>query len=116
MEHELYIRLSTFLILFLLFALLENYWPRRKRVYSRLSRWPTHWALTAINTLMLRALSFGLPLLAVGAAIDASQAGLGLFNQLNWPAWIEFTICIFILDLSIWVQPAHIHKVCKGQF
>ncbi|XAT59929.1 sterol desaturase family protein [Rhodobacteraceae bacterium Araon29] len=111
MENELYIRLSTFLILFLLFALLENYWPRRKRVYSRLSRWPTHWALTAINTLMLRALSFGLPLLAVGAAIDASQAGLGLFNQLNWPAWIEFTICIFILDLSIWVQHLITHKV-----
>ena len=92
MENELTIRLSAFLVLFLLFALLESYWPRRKRVYSRLSRWPTHWAITAINALMLRALSFGLPLLAVGAALDASQAGLGLFNHLNWPIWAEFTI------------------------
>ena len=72
MENEI-IRLSTFLILFFLFALLESYWPRRKRVYSRISRWPTHWALTAINALMLRALSFGLPLLAVGAAIESLQ-------------------------------------------
>ena len=111
MENELTIRLSAFLVLFLLFALLESYWPRRKRVYSRLSRWPTHWAITAINALMLRALSFGLPLLAVGAALDASQAGLGLFNHLNWPIWVEFTICVLVLDFSIWVQHLITHKV-----
>ena len=80
MENELTIRLSAFLVLFLLFALLESYWPRRKRVYSRLSRWPTHWAITAINALMLRALSFGLPLLAVGAALDCISSRFRAFQ------------------------------------
>ena len=111
MENELILRLAVFITLFVLFALIESYWPRRTRVHSRLSRWPTNWALTAINTLTLRALAFGLPLLAVGAAIDASQAGLGLFNQLNWPVWIEITICILMLDFFIWGQHLITHKV-----
>nr|WP_308446178.1 hypothetical protein [Roseovarius pelagicus] len=67
MEHEAIIRLGIFLGLFALFATLEARAPRRSRTQPRSTRWVTNWGITVLNTLTLRALAFGLPLLAVGA-------------------------------------------------
>lgn len=111
MPNELFWRGGTFLLLFALFAGLEAWAPRRMRAQSRMRRWPTNLAFTVLNTLALRALAFGLPLLAIGAALDAQTMGWGLLNRSLWPVWLELLAAILILDLAIWAQHLVTHKV-----
>lgn len=111
MEHESLIRLSVFLGLFALFALAETLLPRRKRAHSRLRRWSTHWVLSFLNTGTLQLLGAFLPLLAVGAALDASANDWGLLNRLDWPVGLEFALAVLVFDLAIWAQHVITHKV-----
>ncbi|THH34460.1 sterol desaturase family protein [Aliishimia ponticola] len=111
MENETFIRFAVFLGLFTLFAVVEAWAPRRVRTQPRKTRWVTNWAITIANTLALRALAFGLPLLAVGAAIDAEANGWGLFNQLGWPAALEVILAVLIFDFAIWAQHLITHKI-----
>lgn len=111
MEHEPFIRLAIFLGLFALFAIAEAMHPRRPRAVGRQKRWITNLSITVLNTVVLRSLAFTLPLLAVGAAMDAQANGWGLFNHINWPNWVEVLICVLILDFAIWAQHLITHKV-----
>ena len=111
MENEAVIRLSVFLGLFALFAALEAWAPRRVRSQPRSTRWVTNWGITIANTLTLRALAIGLPLLAVGAAVDAAANGWGLFNWLGWPPMLEVILAILIFDFAIWAQHLITHKI-----
>ena len=85
MEHDLLWRLGVFLGLFALFASLEALAPRRARSQPRSARWFTNLSIVVLDTLALRALAIALPLLAIGAAVDAGRMGWGLFNALDWP-------------------------------
>lgn len=111
MEHELLWRGGVFLTLFALFAGLEALVPRRPRVLTRTRRWSTNLAITVVNTLALRGLAILLPLLAIGAALDAQAQGWGLFNRVDWPGWLELVLAVLILDLAIWAQHLVTHKV-----
>jgi sterol desaturase/sphingolipid hydroxylase (fatty acid hydroxylase superfamily) len=111
MEHETLIRFGVFLGLFAVLATAESLAPRRIRKQSRSRRWIANWGMTLLNTAVLRLLAFAIPLLAVGAAIDASNQGWGLFNMIGWPAWIEVLLAILILDFAIWLQHLITHKV-----
>ena len=111
MENETLIRFGVFLGLFALFAAAETLAPRRVRTQSRGTRWFTNWSITVANTILLRLMAFALPLLAVGAAIDAQAQGWGLFNALVLPTWIEVVAAILILDFIIWAQHLITHKV-----
>ena len=111
MENDLLVRFAIFLALFIVFAVLENYVPRRQQKKPRLARWRTNWGITLINSVTLRLLSIGLPLLAVGAAIDASNSGYGLFNHLGWSVIFEACLCILIMDFAIWAQHVFTHKI-----
>jgi len=111
MENENIIRLSIFFGLFVLFALIEAWIPRRKRTQTRLRRWRTNWAISFINTGTIYLMALLMPLLAVGAAYDASANGWGLFNTLDWPVWLEVVLAILILDLAIWFQHLITHKI-----
>ena len=111
MEHDLLWRLGVFLGLFALFATLEALAPRRARSQPRSARWFTNLSIVVLDTLALRALAIALPLLAVGAAVDAGRMGWGLFNALDWPLWLEVVLAILILDLAIWAQHLVTHKV-----
>ncbi|TNF20986.1 MAG: sterol desaturase family protein [Rhodobacteraceae bacterium] len=111
MEHEGLIRLGIFLGLFVLFAGLEAWAPRRMRRRARTRRWVTNWAISLIDVLVLRALALGLPLLAVGAALDAGAQGWGLFNRLDWPAGLEIVLAVLVFDFAIWLQHLVTHKV-----
>ncbi|MEO0914626.1 MAG: sterol desaturase family protein, partial [Pseudomonadota bacterium] len=104
MEHEALIRLTVFLGLFALLAAAEAYAPRRARAHSRATRWATNWGIVIVDTLTVRAMAIAMPLLAVGAAIDAGAKGWGLFNALALPAWLEVLLAILILDFLIWGQ------------
>lgn len=111
MENETLIRLGVFLGLFAVFASIEALIPRLPRTQPRLSRWQVNLGMTVLNTLALRLMALALPLLAVGAAMDASTQGWGLFNRLSWPGWVEITLAILILDWAIWAQHLITHKV-----
>lgn len=111
MEHDLLWRLGVFVGLFALFATLEALAPRRARSQPRAARWFTNLSIVILDTLALRALAIALPLLAVGAALDAGRMGWGLFNALDWPLWVEVVMAILILDLAIWAQHLVTHKV-----
>lgn len=111
MENETLVRLAVFGGLFVLFAVIEALAPRRPRAQPRSTRWITNWGISIIDTLALRALAFGLPLLAVGAAMDASAQGYGLLNMIDWPIWLEILLAILILDFAIWLQHLITHKV-----
>ncbi|WIY27581.1 sterol desaturase family protein [Parasedimentitalea psychrophila] len=111
MEHETTLRLTVFLGLFALFAVAEQLVPRRPRQQPRRRRWRTNLMITVVNTLTLRALAIGLPLLAVGAAITAQSQGWGLFNMVELPPALEVVLAILILDLAIWLQHLITHKI-----
>ena len=111
MEHELLIRLAVFLGLFAVFAGLEAWAPRRERVQSRAQRWFTNWAIVVIDSLTLRLLAFALPLLAVGAAIDAQTQGWGLMNVWTLPLLVSVPATVLIFDFAIWFQHLITHKI-----
>ena len=111
MEHETLIRFGVFLSLFAALAVIEALAPRRIRTQTRKSRWVTNWAMTVVNTVTLNAMAFALPLLAVGAAMDAKAQGWGLFNAISLPAWTEVLLVILILDFAIWTQHLITHKI-----
>jgi len=111
METEIPLRLAIFLGLFALFACAEHFAPRRARQLPRRGRWLTNLLMTGLNTLTLRALAIGLPLLAVGAAMNAQANGWGLFNVTDLPRVLEIGLAILILDLAIWLQHLITHKI-----
>ena len=111
MEHETLIRLGVFVTLFIVLAMLEALWPKRRRHMPRSGRWFTNIAMTVVDTAALRLMALALPLLAVGAALDAQAMRWGLFNQLDLPLWGEAVLTILILDLAIWAQHLVTHKV-----
>ena len=99
MENEAIIRLSIFLGIFGALSLVEVLKPRRARVVSRKKRWFTNWGIILVDTLALRLLALVLPMLAVGAAVDADALRLGLFNIVDLPIAVEFILAILVLDL-----------------
>ncbi|MEL7465298.1 MAG: sterol desaturase family protein [Pseudomonadota bacterium] len=108
MENEPVIRLSVFLGVFLLCAGWEALRPKRDRVLTRARRWSANIGLVVVDTFVVRLL---FPAAAVGAAVDASTQGWGLFNQTDWPLWLEVLAAFVILDFAIWVQHVVFHKV-----
>lgn len=100
MEHDLPWRGGVFLALFAAFAGLEALVPRRPRRLTRQRRWSANLALAVL-----------LPLLAIGAALDAEARGWGLFNRAGLPGWVEAVLAILILDLAIRAHHLVTHKV-----
>lgn len=102
------VRFSVFAGMFVLMAVAEHLFPRKKRVQTRKSRWITNWSLTLLNSLALRIV---FPVLAVGMAAYAEEQSWGLFNKISVPMWLELGLAIVILDLAIWVQHLASHKL-----
>jgi sterol desaturase/sphingolipid hydroxylase (fatty acid hydroxylase superfamily) len=105
------LRLVIFLTLFAVFAALERLFPRRVPQHPRAHRCATNGAIMVLGAVLLRGLAVLLPLLAVGAALDAANLGWGLFNALQWNPWVEGAFAVLILDLAIWTQHLVTHKV-----
>lgn len=111
MDNEPLLRLGLFLGLFALLAMAEALWPRRGRTRPRGRRWVTNLSISVLNAILLRLMALALPLLAVGAALDADRRGWGAFNHLDWPAWVEVTLAVILFDLAIWAQHLLTHKL-----
>ncbi len=105
---ETALRLTVFLGLFALVALWERLSPVRAPTTPRTRRWTTNWAVAAIDSAVVQ-IVFGAA--AIGAALDAGASGIGLFNALGWPLWLEIALTVLALDFAIWAQHYATHRI-----
>lgn len=106
------VRFGIFAGVLLAMALLEFLIPRRRPKYTRLRRWFTNLTISGINTAVVKLMSlFVVPLAAVATAMWAQGAGWGLFNWTDWPAWLEITLAVIILDMAIYWQHVASHLI-----
>jgi len=109
---ETILRLSAFIGIFVVMALIELAAPRRELHHSKPRRWLTNLTISGINALLLRLMAtLAVPVAAVAAAEWARIAGWGAFNLLGWPLWLEILVAIVLLDLAIYAQHVVFHKV-----
>jgi sterol desaturase/sphingolipid hydroxylase (fatty acid hydroxylase superfamily) len=106
--NETAIRLSAFLGVFIIMAVLEYAFPRRPRLMLRGGRWLTNLGLVILNSVALRLV---VPFAAVEAAVTAQEHEWGVLLLIELPFWLEAAIAIIIFDLLIYVQHVLMHKV-----
>lgn len=106
--NETFLRLSIFAGALILFSSLEALFPRKRRNLPRQTRWLTHLGITIIDSLAVRVLG---PLTAIAIAIWASGKGIGVFNIIDWPLWLEITLAFILLDFAIYLQHIISHRV-----
>jgi len=108
MNVDLIIRISAFVGIFAVMAVWEMMAPRRQWNTAKAKRWVVNLTIVGFNSLLTRVLfASG----ALGAAILAGQGEVGLFNQLNWPWWVELIIAVVVLDLVVYIQHVLMHAV-----
>ena len=111
MLSETTIRLGAFFGIFAAMALWEIAAPMRARVLARSRRWATNWAISIANAGVTALMKAGLGAAAVLAAADAADNGIGVFNNLDWPFWVEVLVVFVLLDFAIWLQHLLSHKI-----
>nr|WP_069443072.1 hypothetical protein [Methyloceanibacter stevinii] len=105
------VRFGVFAGLFILFAAIEFFLPRRQLVASKGRRWFTNLGISVTAGLLLRLMAaLAVPLTAIAAALYAQQKGLGLLNAVDWPDWLKIVIALLVLDLAIWAQHLASHR------
>lgn len=89
----------------------ETLAPRRHREWSRERRWPTHLGFVAINMPLERGVQALVLILVYGSIQGYGGYRFGLFQWLDWPSWIEWTLSVLLLDLAVWAQHLATHRV-----
>jgi sterol desaturase/sphingolipid hydroxylase (fatty acid hydroxylase superfamily) len=89
-------------------AALEGVAPRRTPTLPLRARWLRHFALALLDPLVARAV---LPLLEVGAAVAAAEAGVGLFHRVDAPRWLAGAASLLALDAVRYGQHRLLHRV-----
>ena len=111
LENASQIRLGSFLGIFVVMAIYEIAATKKTRVAPKGRRWAINLGLTVINTILLRIL---IPAGAVGAALWASRAGWGLFNNIPIPPITAGVTSIMLLDMLIYWQHVAFHIMPMG--
>ncbi len=107
-SNEAGVRLAFFFGIFAVMAIWEIVAPRRRLLRSKGRRWVNNISLVVVNTVILRLL---FPLAALGMAEVAAAGGHGLFNNVDWPPWLEIVLAVILLDLAIYLQHVMFHAV-----
>lgn len=102
------LRLAAFILMFGMLALAEALWPRRSLTVVKSGRWLTNIGIIIADSLVVRLL---LPIAPVTLAATAQADGLGLFNLLALPMWLEIPVGLMSLDLLIYLQHRLFHRV-----
>ena len=102
------IRIGLFVSIFIALAMLELAFPRKDRVKPRALRWFSNFAMLIIATVIMRVI---FPVLAVAFAVRMQSAGIGLFNIVDLPVWLEIILAVILLDFAIWAQHLVMHYV-----
>ncbi len=106
LSQEPWIRAGVFAGVFALLVLAERWAPRRPPLAG--VRWLNNLALLVLDAALLRIVA---PAAAVGVAVFAQSAGLGLFNNVPAPGWLAAACSIVLLDLTLWSQHRAMHRV-----
>jgi sterol desaturase/sphingolipid hydroxylase (fatty acid hydroxylase superfamily) len=107
-SHEATIRMTFFVGIFVIVALIELAVPRRPLTTSKAGRWFANIGIVTINTVLLRLL---VPAGGVGISVWIGRQGWGVFNYMNWPIWIEVILSVILLDFVIYLQHLMFHAV-----
>lgn len=108
MDHEITIRVSFFIGVFVLLALGELWNPRRARVTARRGRWFNNLTIMVMDTLLVR---FLFPLVPVTMALLARERGWGLLNQVELPYLLHVAGAVLVLDFVVYLQHVLFHAV-----
>lgn len=106
--HEPVIQLAAFVAVLAAMVLWETAAPRRSRSHARIKRWPSNFAIVALNIGLLRIL---LPSGAIGLALLAEQRHWGLLCTLPIRPWGALLISVVALDLAVYLQHVMFHAV-----
>jgi sterol desaturase/sphingolipid hydroxylase (fatty acid hydroxylase superfamily) len=105
-NHDM-LRLSAFLSVFFLLAMVEQLWPRRPLTVLKQQRWLGNLAIITINSLLVMIF----PIAPFGMAAVAKANGWGLFNLLKLPGAPEVAASLLLLDLIIYLQHRLFHRI-----
>lgn len=108
MSSEIAIRLGFFFGIFFLVAVCEILAPRRTLSTSKVNRWFANLVIIGLNPLSVRLV---FPILPVALALLATEHEWGLLNNIDFPWWLEATVGVIALDLSIYLQHVLHHAV-----
>ena len=106
--HETALRLGAFLGMFAIIAAWELAAPRRTLRESKALRWTHNLALTALNSVLVRA---AFPVAAMGVAAFAAERGMGLLNIFPVPLPLAILLSVLALDLAIYIKHLMFHAV-----
>ena len=96
-------------LIFALVALFEIVRPRRKLRFGRLQRWRTGLALLVTGRVVTWLVAWVIAIPA--AALWAGSHGIGAFNIVSLPLWLEILATFILLDFAMWLQHLLTHKV-----
>lgn len=102
------IRLLSFTSVLILLLLWERRSLQRQRMIPRRVRWSINFSLGAANALLLRLM---FPAGLVGAALFASQHGLGIFNIVPLRGFASIGASLLLLDVTIYWQHRLFHAL-----
>ncbi len=105
---EIFIRLGSFIAVFVLMALWERRHPRRRLSQPKTGRWFNNLSILAIDVLAVRV---PLGAAAMGVAFYTEQHGWGLFNFTALPSWLEFILAWLALDFAVYLQHVISHAL-----
>lgn len=105
--HSDVIRLSIFVLVFVVMAIWELLHATRRLNHSKPKRWSRNLLITLVSTVLVRLL---LPFTAVSASIWAQKANLGLLNIAGISdAFLGVVIAVIALDFCIYCQHVVFH-------
>lgn len=107
-DSESTLRLTVFLSVFLLLAVLELIIPRRTLTTSKARRWFVNLFISFFNTALIRIL---IPLAGVAAAQLAQQQNWGVLNLIELPPLLSILIFLLVFDFTIYFQHRLFHVV-----
>lgn len=105
-NNEVLIRLGCFLSLFVILAITEVLFPRRKRLISRWLRWGNNLFLSFFNSMLMKLI---FPIAGSGLALLAAEKHWGLLNSLELPSWLSITFYVLLFDFVIYWQHRLFH-------
>ncbi len=105
---EASIRLGVMVGVLVAMAVWEIVAPRRRLTVAKAPRWASNLGLVVLNTIVAR---LAVPVTAVTLADITQARGWGLFALVDWPAWLEITLAVAVLDLAIYLQHVMFHAV-----
>ncbi len=108
LTNEVPVRLGSFLGIFAVMATWELAAPRRASREQKVLRWTNNLALTALNSVLVRAI---LPLAAIGVAGFAAERGMGVLNVFTLPYAWAIVVSVLALDVAIYLQHLMFHAV-----